>query len=413
VTHQSVDIVLQQDKHDSLAQHRDKYHIPKGMIYLDGNSLGPVCVGVAERVSQVINEQWQESLIGGWNQHSWIDMPERVANRLAPIVGAKQNTITLCDTLSLNVVKALSAALQLRPERRVVLSDSGNFPSDLYIAEGLARSLDKDYEIRIVEPEAVADAIDESIAAVMLTHVDYRTGRVHDMAKITRLTHAAGAISVWDLAHSAGALPLDLDHSGVDFAIGCTYKYLNGGPGAPGFIYARKDLIDSVWPLLCGWLGHEDPFAFSEDYQPAKGIRRMRVGTPPVLALSALDAALDVFDDIDMQAIRKKSMALGDLFIERVEEFAGDYGLSLASPRNAEGRGSQVSFHCTEGYAVMQALIADGVIGDFRAPNIMRFGFTPLYLSFADVAEAAQRLQRVLAERRWDKDIYKQRGLVT
>jgi kynureninase len=293
----------------------------------------------------------------------------------------------------------------------VIVSDSGNFPSDLYMADGLIRHLGQGHDLRVVAPEAVADAIDQDVAAVLLTHVDYRTGRMHDMAGITSAAHAAGAVMIWDLAHSAGAVPVDLAASHAEFAVGCSYKYLNGGPGAPAFIYVRPDLVDRIDPALAGWLGHAAPFAFDLDYRPAPGVARMRVGTPPVLQMTALDAALDVWDGVDMAELRAASVALCEQFIALVGAHCP--GLVLASPRAADLRGSQVSFHFAHGYAAMQALIAQGVIGDFRAPDIMRFGFTPLYIDHADVARAAEILAGIIADRLWDRPEYQARQAVT
>lgn len=391
------------DEFDPLNWCRSHFHLPDDVIYLDGNSLGPLAKNVSERVEQTVGVEWRGSLIRAWNEHGWMDLPERVGDRIAKLIGAPRGSVTLADTLSLNVVKALSAALQLRPDRRIILSDSGNFPSDLYMAQGLMRSLDRNLELRIVAPEDVEATIDEDTAVVMLTEVDYRSGRLHDMASITAATHAAGAISLWDLAHSAGALPIDLTATGVDIAVGCTYKYLNGGPGAPGFIYVKPLLTDHIWPLLCGWLGSQDPFGFSPDYVPGDGIKRMRVGTPPVIALAALDAALDVWDDVDMSDVRRKSRALGELFVMEVESRCDPAELRLASPRAGQARGSQVSFHCNHGFAVMQALIAEGVIGDFREPDHLRFGFAPLYTRYQDVVRAAQKLSEILRDKRWDR----------
>jgi len=315
------------------------------------------------------------------------------------------------DTLSIKVYQALAAALALRPERRVVLSDNGNFPTDLYMAEGLLRTLGRGHELRVVAPEAVEAALDESVAALLLTEVDYRTGRRHDMAGLTARAHAAGALTIWDLAHSAGALPVDLTAARADYAVGCTYKYLNGGPGAPAFIYARPDLIAQTRPALSGWLGHAAPFAFDLGYRPAEDIERLRVGTPPVLQMSVLEAALDVFDLVDMAQVRARSIELSELFIAEVEARCPQ--LTLASPREAAGRGSQVSFAFEQGYAAMQALIARGVIGDFRAPDIMRFGFTPLYIGEAEVIAAAQALGEVIGGRLWDRPEYRVRAAVT
>ncbi|ASJ75354.1 kynureninase [Granulosicoccus antarcticus] len=378
---------------------KDLFSIPEGVIYLDGNSLGPLPKAVPARIAEVVNEQWGEQLIRAWNESGWMEQPGRVGDRIAALVGAPAGSVVMGDTLSIKVFQALAASVKMRPERRVILSDNGNFPSDLYVAEGLIDTIGKDYELRVVDPEAVEQAIDETVAVVMLTQVDYRSGRMHDMARITRLTHEAGAVSLWDLAHSAGAVPVELASSGCEFAVGCTYKYLNGGPGSPAFIYVRPDLIETAQPALSGWMGHDSPFAFEQGYRPATSIERMRVGTPPVIQMSALEAALDVWNDVDMNDLRATSVALSERFIAEVERRCP--ALVLASPRDATIRGSQVSFAFEHGYAAMQALIAKGVIGDFRAPNIMRFGFTPLYLDEADVVAAVDILQDILDNKRW------------
>ncbi|MEE8599722.1 kynureninase [Euzebya tangerina] len=395
---------------------RDRFELADDLIYLDGNSLGPLPRGVSQRMAEVIQTEWGASLIRGWNDHSWIGMPGRVGDRIARLIGAGLGTVMVTDSTSLNVAKVLSAAVDLRPQRRVVLSDSGNFPTDLYMAQGLLGARKTGHELRIVAPEEVEAAITDAgddLAVVMLTHVDYRTGRMHDMPSVTAATHAAGALSLWDLAHSAGAVPVDLTGDDVDFAVGCTYKYLNGGPGSPGFAYAAPQHAATMTPLLSGWMGHASPFAFDLDYQPAEGVERLRVGTPPVLALSALDAALDVWDGIEMAAVREASVGLTTAFIEGVEDRCGDHDLQLVTPRDPARRGSQVSFAHPAAYAVVQALIADDVIGDFRAPDVMRFGFTPLYLGLAEVEEAVERLRTVLDERRWDRAAFKVRAAVT
>lgn len=380
---------------------KHRFKLPEGIIYLDGNSLGPLACGVSERVEAVVTEEWGGQLIRGWNDAQWMDQPSRVGNRIGEFIGAAAGSVVMGDTLSIKVFQALAAALKLQPQRRVILSDRGNFPTDLYMAEGLIKALDKGYELRVVEPEDVESAIDESVAVVMLTQVDYRTGRVHNMHKLTQLTHQAGATSVWDLAHSAGAIPVDVDACGCEFAVGCTYKYLNGGPGAPAFIYVRPDLIATVEPVLSGWLGHDKPFAFEPDYRPATGIDRMRVGTPSVLQLSALEASLEVWEGVSMQQVRQASIELSELFIQEVESRCP--ALRLGSPREAAERGSQVSFLFEHGYAAMQALISQGVIGDFRAPNVMRFGFTPLYIDQSDVVTAVDRLVDILDNRLWEE----------
>ncbi len=390
---------------------RALFDLPDGLVYLDGNSLGALPKAVGARVSQVISDEWGRSLIGAWNSAGWVDLPRRVGDRVGRLIGAPAGSVTMGDTLSIKVYQALASALELRPDRRVILSDTGNFPTDLYMAQGLIASLGRGHELRVVEPEAVEAAIDESVAAVMLTQVDYRTGRLHDMVALTEKTHAAGALAIWDLAHSAGALPVDVAGAGADFAVGCTYKYLNGGPGAPAFIYVAKPLADTVRPALSGWFGHDAPFAFEPSYRPASGVERMRVGTPPILALAALDAALDVWEGIDMEAVRARSIQLGELFIREVRAHVPD--LELASPVDPSKRGSQVSFRHPEGYAVMQALIAEGVIGDYRAPDIMRFGFTPLYLGEDEVRSGAAILADILTTGRWDTPAFRRRNKVT
>ena len=390
---------------------KELFHIPEGMIYLDGNSLGPLPHGVAEAVQNAVTAQWGDQLIKGWNTCHWMEQPTRVGNLVARLIGAPEGSVVMGDTLSIKVFQALAAGLDLRPDRRVILSDNGNFPTDLYMAEGLVGLKAAGYSLRIEHPDTVADAIDETVAVVMLTEVDYRTGRRHDMAEVTRRAHAAGAIMVWDLAHSAGAVDVDLTASQCEIAVGCTYKYLNGGPGAPAFIYVRPDLAAKVTPALSGWLGHKAPFAFDPSYAPAPDIERMRVGTPPVLQMTALEEALKVWNDVTIDEVREASVALCDLFIREVEARCPD--LTLISPRDAALRGSQVSFAFDEGYAAMQALIARNVIGDFRAPNVMRFGFTPLYIGEEDVVGAVDVLEDVLTNRLWDTPEYKTKSRVT
>ena len=390
---------------------KDKFVLPEGMIYLDGNSLGPLSKSLDRHLSDMVRNQWGQHLIKGWNVDQWMAQPARVGDMVARLIGATSGSVTMGDTLSLKVFQALSAALQMRPERKVILSDSGNFPTDLYMAQGLIAQLNAGHELRIVAPEELGNAITDEIAAVMITQVDYRTGRLHDMNQITQKAHKAGAVMIWDLAHSAGALPVDLTASHAEFAVGCTYKYLNGGPGAPAFIYVRPDIIQDIQPALSGWLGHDAPFAFEPDYRPATGIERMRVGTPPVLQLTALEAALEIWEGVDMNDIREASMSLCELFIREVE--AKCPNLTLASPRNPAERGSQVSFAFDHGYPAMQALISRDVIGDFRAPNMMRFGFTPLYIDENDVLGAVEILADILENRLWDTPEFKVKGRVT
>ncbi len=393
------------------ARTRASFHLPRGVIYLDGNSLGPLPIAARERVARMLDREWGDQLIRGWNSAGWYAQPRKIGDRIARLVGAAPGTVVMGDTLSIKVHQALSAALNLTPARRVVLSDSGNFPSDLYVAQGLLASLGRGLELKVVAPEAVAEAMDETMAVTLLTDVDYRTGRRHDMRRLTARAHAVGALAVWDLAHSAGAMDVDLTGADVDFAVGCTYKYLNGGPGAPAFIYVAPRLAERAQPSLSGWMGHAAPFAFDLDYRPAEGIERMRVGTPPVIALAALEAALDVWDEVDIADVRRRSIELTERFIAGVERTCP--GVHLGSPRDPATRGSQVSFRHPQAYAVMQRLIARGVIGDFRAPDLLRFGFTPLYIGLEDVDAAIAVLAEVLADRSWDRPAYHERATVT
>ncbi len=390
---------------------RAMFHLPDGVIYLDGNSLGPLPVAAAARVARTIGAEWGDMLISGWNRAGWMEMPARLGDRIGRLIGAEPGHVVLGDTLSIKVYQALASALEMTPGKRIILSDTGNFPTDLYMAEGLVRTLGNGYALKTVAPEDVAGHITDEIAVLMLTEVDYRTGRKHDMAALTAKAHAAGALAVWDLAHSAGALPVDVAGGGADFAVGCTYKYLNSGPGGPAFIYVAPRHAETARPALSGWLGHQAPFAFDLDYRPGQGVERMRVGTPPVLQMAALEAALDVWDHADIADIRARSVELSELFIREVEARCPD--LALASPRDPQQRGSQVSFRFPDGYAVMQALISRGVIGDFRAPDIMRFGFTPLYLQPGEVIRAAEIMEEVMAGRLWDRPEFRTRARVT
>ena len=393
------------------ARTRAQFHLPKGVIYLDGNSLGPMPLAAAARVAQTITAEWGEMLIRGWNKAGWMDMPSRVGDRIAALIGAEAGHVVMGDTLSIKVYQALASCVQMNPNRRVILSDTGNFPSDLYMAQGLCGTLGGDHRLKTVEPEAVLAAIDDSVAVVMITEVDYRTGRRHDMAALSARAHEVGAPIIWDLAQSAGAFPVGVAAGGADFAVGCSYKYLNSGPGGPAFIYVAPRHANLVKPALSGWLGHESPFAFDRDYRPAPGIERMRVGTPPILQLASLEAALDVWDSVDLDDLRTTSLTLTDRFIAGVE--AACPMLALVTPRDHDRRGSQVSFRHPEGYAIMQALIAAGVIGDFRAPDILRFGFTPLYIGAAEVDGAVAILSRIMADGSWDRPEFKARSKVT
>lgn len=392
------------DQSDPLAHLRDRFSIPDGVIYLDGNSLGALPRSVPERMAEVVRQQWGQDLITSWNVHDWIDLPRRVGDKIAPLIGAAPGTVLVADSTSINIFKLLSVALEKRPERRVILTETGNFPTDVYIAGGLAA---------LTAHELVSSdltQIDDGVAVVLVTEVNYRTGARHDMAELTRRAHAAGALIVWDLCHSAGAVPVDLAAAQADFAVGCGYKFLNGGPGAPAFAYVAPQHLAGLHQPLQGWLGHAAPFEFAADYRPASGIDALRVGTPPILSMSALDAALDAFAGVDMAAVKGKADALFELFVTELEARAPE--LEILTPRDAYRRGSQINLRHPEAYAVVQALIGRGVIGDFRQPDIIRLGFTPLYLRYEDVYRAAEILGDIIATRAWDKPELKRRAKV-
>ncbi len=401
------------DHSDPLADWRERFALPEGLIYLDGNSLGPLPKATSAILQDVVARQWGEDLITSWTRHHWVDLPRTVGDKIARLIGASAGEVVVTDSISVNLFKLVSAALMLRPGRPVVLSERGNFPTDLYMLQGLRDLIGERVELRTVEPEALAAALDEQTALLMLSHVDYRSGRVHDMAGLTAAAHAAGALVLWDLAHSAGALPVELDATGADFAVGCGYKYLNGGPGAPAFLFVAERWQNDLRQPLTGWFGHREPFAFDAAYRPAEGIARCLTGTPPILSLKALEVGVDLHLEVDQDAVRAKSIALTERFIELVAECCAGFDLALASPHEATHRGSQVAFRHDQGYAIMQALIARGVIGDFRAPDLLRFGLAPLYLRFVDVWDAVAVLHQVLAERAWDRPELQQKAAVT
>jgi kynureninase len=398
------------DAADPLRDRRERFSVPEGVIYLDGNSLGALPVETLGRLDRVLRREWGDGLIRSWNDAGWIDLPTRVGDKIGHLVGAAPGQVAVADSTSVNLFKALAGALRLRPGRRAIVSEPGNFPTDLYVAQGLADLLGG-VEIRLAGREALAAAIDESVAALMLTHVDYRTGAMHDMAGLTRAAQDAGALAVWDLAHSAGAVPVGLDAAGVDLAVGCGYKYLNGGPGAPAFLYVAARHQDAFRQPLSGWMGHAAPFAFGTEYEPAPGIRRALCGTPAVLAMAALEAGVDELLAVDMNEVRRKGLSLRGLFRRLVAEACP--GLEAVGPADPEACGSQVSFRHEHGHAVVQALIARGIIGDFRAPDLMRFGFAPLYLRHVDVWDAAAALGEILATRAWDRPEFHRRAAVT
>jgi kynureninase len=413
------------DDGDPLKAHRAAFDLPADLVYLDGNSLGALPRATGARLREVIEREWGDGLIRSWNAAGWIDLPRRVGARIARLVGAQPHEVTCADSTSINLFKVLAAALRLqtrrataRPVRNVILSERGNFPTDLYVAQGLADLLGADHELRLVEFGDVARAIDKRTAVVMLTHVNFRTGAMHDLADITRKAHAAGALTVWDLAHSAGAVPVALNEADADFAVGCGYKYLNGGPGAPAFVYAASRHLSSLSEdrfaqPLSGWLGHQDPFAFDADYAPAPSIDRFSVGTPSILALAALDIGVETVLAAGVDALRAKSTALTKLFIELVGQQCRGQGIGLVTPRDPAARGSQVSLRHAHAFPVMQALIARGVIGDFRAPDVLRFGFAPLYVRHVDVWDAAHALAEILANGDWQRPEFQRKGTVT
>jgi kynureninase len=398
------------DQRDPLAHLRDRFALPDGLIYLDGNSLGALPKSVVERMQTVVGTEWGHDLITSWNKHDWIDLPRRVAAKIAPLIGAEPGSVIVADSTSVNIFKLLAVALTKRSERKVILTEQGNFPTDVYIVGGIARLMGRGHEVRLATADALAEATTEEVAVVMLTEVNYRTGARLDMPALTRRAHEAGALIIWDLCHSAGAVPVDLAAAGADFAVGCGYKFLNGGPGAPAFAYVAPQHRGGLRQPLQGWLGHEAPFEFAPDYRPAEGVDALRAGTPPILSMSALDAALDAYDGVDMHAVKAKADALFDLFVREVEAQAPS--LEILTPREAERRGSQISLRHPEAYAVMQSLIARGVIGDFRQPDIIRLGLTPLYLRYADVQRAVEILGEVMRSGEWDRVDYKRRAKV-
>ncbi|UMR30201.1 kynureninase [Massilia sp. MB5] len=409
---------LDRDARDALAPLREHFDLPAGVIYLDGNSLGARPKAALTRASDVIAREWGKDLITSWNTAGWFELPKRLGDRLAPLIGAAAGEVVVTDTTSLNLFKVLAAALHMQAsapetsERRVIVTERSNFPTDIYMAQGLAGWLQRGYSVRLVDSvDELPQAIGADTAVLMLTHVNYRTGYQHDMAATSALAHERGALIVWDLAHSAGAVPVALERDGADFAVGCTYKYLNGGPGAPAFAWVPRRHQARFQQPLSGWWGHAAPFAMAPDFAPTEGIGRALCGTQPIVSLAMVECGLDVFAQTTMQAVRAKSLALTDLFIALVEERCAGHGLGLVTPREHARRGSQVSFTHAHGYAVMAALIARGVIGDYREPAIMRFGFTPLYTSFADVWDAVEILKQILDEQAYD--VNAERGAVT
>ncbi|MCP3019306.1 kynureninase [Cupriavidus basilensis] len=406
------------DQEDPLRHLRDQFALPQGVIYLDGNSLGARPRSAAARAAEVVSEEWGTGLIRSWNTAGWFELPQRLGNMLAPLVGAGEDEVVVTDTTSSNLFKVLAAALRVQqtrdPKRKVIVSEASNFPTDLYIAQGLADLLQQGYSLRLVNaPEEIDAAVDADTAVLMLTHVNYKTGEMLDMASVTEMAHARGALTVWDLAHSAGAVPVALKASGADYAVGCTYKYLNGGPGSPAFLWVAPSLRDAFWQPLSGWWGHAAPFAMEPGYRPREGVARFLCGTQPIASLAMVECGLEIYAQTDMAALRAKSLMLTDLFIALVETRCAAHPLELVTPRAHARRGSHVSFAHPDGFALVQALIERGVIGDYREPRIARFGFTPLYTSFTEVWDAVEILRDVLDSGTYKAERHQTRGLVT
>ena len=399
------------DASDPLKDFQDRFDLPENEIYLDGNSLGALPKTSAARLEDVVKREWGRGLIRSWNENDWINMPTRLGAKIARLIGANEDEVVAADSTSINVFKALSACLQLNPDRSVILSERGNFPTDAYMMQGLSAMSGGKIKHKLVETSKLEEALGEDVAVLLLTHTHYKTGQLHDMAAMTKLAQDKGVLVIWDLSHSAGAMPVDLNGCHVDFAVGCGYKYLNGGPGAPAFLFAASRHHDTVFPALSGWMGHAQPFEFDDEYAPADGINRFQCGTPPILGMASLECGLDLMLEADMAQIRAKSRTLGQIFIERVE--ARCEGFVLASPRDANLRGSQVSIRHDKGYEIMQVLIERGVIGDFRAPDILRFGFTPLYTRYEDIWNAVEILSDIMTSGAWKQDKYAIRSAVT
>ena len=392
-------------------KYRPLFQIPENWIYFDGNSLGPLQKTIIKKVSNMISNEWGEQIIKGWNKSNWMTQPDSVGNLIAKLIGADKNSVTVGDTLAIKLFQAISGALQVSKKTGFVLSDESNFPSDLYIANSYLKEKNLS-EVKLVNKTKIEDELQKGkVSILMLTQVDYRTGELYDLKKINNIAKKMGVITVWDFAHSIGALPLNVREDDVDFAVGCTYKYLCGGPGSPAFIYVNPKYIDKINPIIAGWLGHENPFSFDLNYKPARDIKRFRIGTPPVIQMSALEEALKIWDNVDINLIRKEAQLLTSLFIDKINDLKFD--MKLISPRHSDQRGSQVAYVTKNAYEKMQALIDFGVIGDYREPNIMRFGFNPLYNSEEDIINAVEILNKILKDNLWKNKKYSKRKLVT
>lgn len=404
---------LRRDANDPLREVRRLFALSDEKIYLDGNSLGPAPKATAARMTDVVEREWGVGLISSWLDADWVSAPRRIGDKIARLIGAEPGEVVAADSTSVNIFKALGAACSLRPGRTVILTEADNFPTDVYMIEGFAHATGGARKLKAQAPDAILSSLDDDVAVLLLTQVHYKTGKIWDMARVTQAAHDAGALVIWDLSHSTGSIDVALNEAGADFAVGCGYKFLNGGPGAPGYIFVASRHQARAAPVLSGWFGHAAPFAFEPGYEPAADISRFLCGTPPVLGLAALETGVDVFRDIDMQAVREKSQALGDVFITLMEQYCSEYGFALASPSNADERGGHVSYAHPQGYEIMQALRARGVIGDFRAPDILRFGMTPLYTRFTDIHDAVGKIAGIMKTEDWRKPEYAVRVAVT
>jgi len=403
---------LDLDDGDALASLRDRFDLPAGLIYLDGNSLGALPRATPAYLAKTVREHWGKDLVTSWNRHDWIGLPMRLGCMVAPLIGAQEDEVIACDSTSINLFKLIAAGAAARPGRSVILTEQGGFPTDRYVADAVAAQTGG-LRVHALPRDAVVAGIDETVAIVALTHVDYRSGHRFDMAAVTAAARAHGALVLWDLSHSAGAVGMDLDAADADLAVGCGYKYLNGGPGAPSYLFVARRLQGTLFSPLAGWMGHARPFAFEEGYQPADGLARFLCGTPPILSLVSLEQGLAQFDGVDLDRLFAKGGALGDLYIRLMEERCGGHGFALASPRRSTDRGSHVSFAHDKAYPICRALIERGVIGDFRTPDLLRMGFTPLYTRFVDVWDAVEAIRRVMEERAWDDARLQQQEIVT
>ncbi len=407
------DDFVEMDKTDSLNGFRDDFHLRDGLVYLDGNSLGALPKEAIRRMSDVVKNEWGEGLITSWLGADWVNAPQRIGDKLATIIGAASGEVIVADSTSVNIFKALTAALSLNGGRKVILSETTNFPTDVYMMQGLEALCKGEVTVKTVAPEQVVDHLNDDVAVLLLTQVHYKTGKIRNMKEITQTAHDKGVLVIWDLSHSAGSINVDLNDSEADFAVGCGYKFLNGGPGAPAFLFVARRHQSKAMVVLSGWFGHKTPFSFDENYEPSEGVRRFLCGTPPVLGLTALECGIDLFCRADMREVRKKAVRLGDLFIALMEQKCGAFGFELISPSDGNERGSQISYQHEKGYEIMQALKEREVIGDFRAPDVLRFGLTPLYLRYQDIYDAVEIIRQVMDLQAWNRPEYKVRAAVT